>query len=178
MFEMQPVCRLAHYTLSQKQDYCVNVHQEVAHMNDCMKTDMSQVDASHSQGLAYSSSAPRLPKGFIAASKAVPLMGVLDTWWIVPVHSQTNDLDGLLIFEDRIEIVFLTAEEALTIGALVLEQLTTLLQHCGLDYLERSIHSDDVKMLVSAWWRKETNKTRTLVSGPRVGAEKETLDVD
>ena len=104
---------------------------------------------------------PRLPHNFILRTEAQPLLSSGDGRWIACVYDTLSETQGLLIFEDDMEVAYLTADEAISTTGYFIREANTLLSACDVTYSES--HARTVDQVRSMWWAEETRKARAIL---------------
>jgi len=104
---------------------------------------------------------PHLPLTFILRTDAVPLLSSGDGRWIARVYDTLSETEGLLIFEDSMEVAYLTADEAISTIGYFIREANTLLAAC--DVTRSEGHARTVDQVRSMWWVEETRKARAIL---------------
>jgi len=109
---------------------------------------------------------PQLPPDFVLKAEAIPLMSVNDGRWIVRVYHSLSATEGLLIFEDQEEVVYLTPDEAISSLAYFIREAAVLLPLC--DTTRSEEHLRTIHRLYNLWLVEEKHKARAVleINGP------------
>lgn len=70
---------------------------------------------------------PVLPFFYTALSACIPLLGWHDERWVTRVFGYAGE--GMLIYEERSEVLYLTADEAIALLSVLLEEASSLVKH-------------------------------------------------
>jgi len=104
---------------------------------------------------------PQLPPGFVLKAEAIPLLGIYDGRWIARVYHSLSATEGLLIFEDQEEVVYLTADEAISSLAYFIREAAVLLPLCNVT--RSDTHARTLEHLQTLWWMEEKHKARVVL---------------
>jgi len=102
-----------------------------------------------------------VPAGFTLLASPVLLLTPGDGRYIVRVHAQDYQADGILVYEDNQEVAFFSADEAIIQAMYILREARQLLPAC--DPTVSPAHEDAMEYIRSLWWAEETRKTRAFV---------------
>ena len=105
---------------------------------------------------------PLLPAGYVALTDAVPLLSVHDGRWIVRVFHPESGTEGVLLYEDDVEIAHLIAEEVVALVSYIAREAEPLLAIC--DSSLRATHEQTVMALRSLGRMEEVRKARAVLA--------------
>lgn len=106
---------------------------------------------------------PLVPVRYTLRAAPVPLISANDGRWIARVVHEESDDEGILIYEDDHEIIFLTADETAMSLAYLLREAWNLIPEVNPTL--STLHARAVEQMRSLWWMEETRKARALVKG-------------
>ena len=103
-----------------------------------------------------------VPCGYSLRAAPAPLISANDGRWIARVVDVESGSEGILIYEDRHAIVFLTADEVVTQLAYFIREAWNLIPE--VDTTLSETHAQMIEHMRSMWWIEETRKARAVVN--------------
>jgi len=108
------------------------------------KKDIHRIHTTHAE-LLLSQEQAQLPVGFVQLAAPMLLLTPGDGRYIARVYAEDYQTDGVLVYEDRLEVAFFSADEAIIQAMYILREAWQLLPAC--DPMVSPAHADAMEYI-------------------------------